>query len=402
MAWNEPGGNKQNGNSGGGNKPNDPWGGNGGNRNDGPPDLEEALKNFQDKISSIFGGKKGGGNSGGTDNSGLLGGILFAVLLLLWGASGVYQLDQQEKAVVLHLGAYKETVGPGIHWNPPIIDRVFVENVTQVRTHTTHGEMLTEDENIVEVELSVQYNIYDVRKYILFIREPEGALQRASDSALRHVVGSSTMNDVLTTGREKIAIDVKQKLIEYLENYDTGIAVSTVNVEKTQPPSEVQAAFDDVIKAREDEQRVQNEAHAYANQVVPVAEGKAKRMMQEAQGYRENIEQRSKGEADRFTKLLNEYKKAPKVTRERLYIDAVQEVMQSSSKVMVDVEGGNNMMYLPLDKLMQGGNESVPGARAVAGSSGLSNSDLDKITNQVLENLKRELSNNAARRGGTR
>jgi len=389
MAWNEPGGNKPNNN--------DPWSNGGGNRNDGPPDLDEALKNFQDKMSSIFGGGSGSGEGGG---KGLFA-VILTVLLVLWLAAGVYQLDQQEKAVVLRLGAFKDVVEPGLHWNPPIIDRVYKENVTKVRTHTTRGEMLTEDENIVEVELSVQYKIYDLRKFILDIREPEGALQRASDSALRHVVGGSSMDDVLTIGRQKIATDVKQKLEEYLDDYNTGIEVITVNVEKTEPPAEVQASFDDVIKAREDEQRVQNEAYAYANQVVPVAEGKAKRMLQEAQAYRENIVKRAEGEADRFNKLLTEYRKAPKVTRERLYLDSVQEVMQNSSKVMVDVEGGNNMMYLPLDKLGQGASGDISGG-SMSSRKNLSTSDLDKIANQVFENLKRELNINSSRRGGTR
>lgn len=381
MAWNEPGGNK----------PNDPWGG---KHDDGPPDLDEALKRFQEKISSLFGG------SGGKDGGGGVFAIIAAIIIFsLYGLSGIYQLDEQEKAVVLRLGAFKEVVDAGIHWNPPIIDRVFKENVTQVRTHTTRGEMLTEDENIVEVELSVQYNIFDLRKFILAIREPEGALQRASDSALRHVVGSSTMDDVLTIGREQIAADVEQKLEEHLKDYDTGIDVITVNVEKTQPPPEVQAAFDDVIKAREDEQRVQNEAYAYANQVVPVAEGKAKRILQEAQGYRENVTKRAEGEADRFNKLLTEYKKAPKVTRERLYLDAVQEVMQNASKVMIDVEGGNNMMYLPLDKLSREAPSSQYNLPSAA--TGLTESDIDRVTNQVLEKLKRDL-NISTRRGGSR
>jgi membrane protease subunit HflK len=381
MAWNEPG------NNGG----KDPWG-----NDDSPPDLDEALKRFQEKLGGIFGG--GGNGSGSGDGiSGQFLGFALGILVAIWAMFGVYQLDEQEKAVVLHFGAFKEVVGPGLHWNPPVIDSVYPENVTRVRTFTTKGKMLTEDENIVLVELSVQYNVFDLKKFIVDIREPERALQQAADSALRHVVGGSGMDDVLTIGREVIATDVKERLQDYLDLYNTGIDVITVNVEQTQPPAEVQAAFDDVIKAREDEQRVQNEAQAYVNQVVPEARGQAKRMLEEAKAYREDIIARSEGEADRFEKMLREYRKAPTVTRERLYLDTVQIVMENSSKVMVDVEGGNNMMYLPLDKLMDQRSGYTPGN---TGGS-LADSDIDKITNQVIEKLERlrkEATSNLRRR----
>ncbi len=341
MAWNEPGGNNQ-----------DPWGGRKGGGNDGPPDLDEAFKKVQEKINGLFGG---GGKSSG-NNGGLSGASFVAMLIifsLVYLALGVYQVNEQERAVVLRFGLYNQTKGPGLHWNPPLIDNVTTVNVTRVRLHSTKGEMLTEDLNIVEVNLSVQYSIADARDFVLKVRNPESSLAQASDSALRHIIGSSEMHSVLTEGRERIAIDVATRLQSYLDHYSTGIQIEKVNVEETNPPDQVQEAFDDVNKAREDEERSKNEAEAYANGIIPEARGKAQRTIEEANAYKAQVVARSQGEAQRFKKLLAEYKKAPKVTRERLYIDAMQEVLSNSSKVMVDVEGGNNMMYLPLDKLVR-------------------------------------------------
>jgi len=389
MAWNEPGNNN----------PQDPWGSspdgrkNSGKKNDGPPDLDEALKQFQDKIRSIFGGgSSSGGRGKNDDNAGNMLGIAGIVILALYIFMGAYQLDEQEKAAVLRLGVFKEIVGPGFHWNFPLIDKVYKENVTKVRTQTSRGKMLTADENIVEVDLSVQYNITDLKKFKLAIRDPELAMQEAAESALRHVVGSSSMDDVLTIGREKIAADVEIRLEQYLEVYQTGIAVSTVNVERTQAPSEVQSAFDDVIKAREDEQKVQNEAQTYANQVIPEARGKAKRIEEEARAYRDQVIARAEGEAFRFKQLLSEYRKAPTVTRERLYIDTVQQVMQNSSKVMIDVKGGGNMLYLPLDKLLQ---ENTSGVRGDGSSS--RNTEMEALQRQ-LDAMKKDIEQNSRRK----
>lgn len=397
MAWNEPGDQSSRDKPSDGNKPKDPW--SGGGKQSGPPDLDEALKQFQDKIRSIFGGggsgrkDYGGGNTKGDIFNTIS--TVFGVIFSLWLVMGAYQLDEQEQAVVLRLGVFHEIVGSGFHWNPPIVDKVFKENVTRVRTHTTKGQMLTEDENIVEVNLSVQYNINDLKKYKLSIREPEVALQEATDSALRHVVGSSKMDDVLTTGREKIATDVKVRLTQYLEAYDTGIGLSKVNVEDTKAPSEVQASFDNVSKAREDEERVKNEAQTYVNQVVPEARGKSLRMLEEAKGYRDQTISKAEGEAARFKKLLAEYKKAPTVTRERLYIDAMQQVMQSNTKVMIDVKGGNNMMYLPLDKLMQNTLPSEPGSTQSLQAP--TQIEMDEMKKQI-EVLKNSINNSTTRR----
>ncbi len=377
MAWNEPGGNDK-----------DPWGGKRGN--DGPPDLDEALKKFQDKLNGIFGGSGGGNGSQGGLSGGAIGFILIA-LVLVYGAFGIYQVNQQEQAVVLRLGVYSETKNAGLHWNSPLIDQVSLVNVTKVRSHSAKGEMLTEDLNIVEVNLSVQYRISDTKNFVLNVRDPERSLAQATDSALRHIIGSTEMHEVLTEGREKIAIDVETRLQQYLDAYGTGITVDKVNVQETNPPREVQAAFDDVNKAREDEERLKNEAETYANGIIPEARGAAQRVIEEATAYRAQVVAKSEGEAKRFEQLLTEYKKAPKVTRERLYLDAVQDVMANSSKVMIDVEGGNNMLYLPLDKIV-----SSSGASAKGGA--VSPQVIREITDRVSDQLRREAINNTRRR----
>ena len=380
MAWNEPG------NNGNGSK--DPWG----NGDDGPPDLGEAFKRFQDKL-----GLGGNGGSGGSSNGAGLGGgslAVFAVVgLLLWAAMGLYQVDQQEEAVVLRLGVYHSTSGAGLHWNPPLIDSVTKINVTKVRSISHAAHMLTEDENIVDVALSVQYTVNDPKSFLLDIRAPEISLKHATESALRHVVGGSAMDEVLTAGREQISIDVEARLQRYVDLYQTGILIAKVNIEDTQPPEEVKAAFDDVIKAKEDEVRERNQAESYANKIIPESRGQAQRQLEEANAYKERVVARSEGEAARFEKLLAEYRKAPKVTRQRLYIDAVEGVMKNSSKVMVDVEGGNNMMYLPLDKIVSQPSQS---ATATMGSV----QDLRTLTNQVVQQIKADSQAAARRREG--
>ncbi|MFT5483150.1 MAG: membrane protease subunit HflK [Halieaceae bacterium] len=384
MAWNEPGGN------GGGKK--DPWGGG----DQGPPDLDEALRKLQEKIGGLFGGGSNSGGSGsGGDVSGvpkILIGAALVVALLAWGLMGFYQIDQQERGVVLRFGKYYDTVMPGLQWNPPLIDEVFTVNVTKVRSSAHREQMLTEDQNIVEVDLSVQYTVVDVQKFVLKVRDPERSLQHATESALRHVVGSSLMYQVLTEGREQIAIDVHARLQSYLDNYETGIQVSQVNIENTAPPPEVQEAFDDVIKAKEDEERVKNEAQAYSNGIIPEARGQAQRQLEEASAYKEQVTAQAQGEAQRFERLLNEYSKAPKVTRERLYIDALQDVLSSTSKVMIDVEGGNNLMYLPLDKIV-GQASSLPAGGSI-GQQGMRD-----LANRVAEQLRQDSSNSSRREG---
>lgn len=389
MAWNEPGGNDK-----------DPWGGRRGN-NDGPPDLDEALKKFQQKLGGIFGG--GGGKSSGSGKSGggFSGGVLaliVVVALFFYGWAGIYQLDEQERGVVLRLGKFHDIMQPGLQWRPPIIDNVEVVNATKLRNYTAQGRMLTEDLNIVEVQLSVQYNIADVQSFVLKVRDPEMSLQHAVDSALRHVVGSSEMDDVLTVGRGVVSAEVQDRLQDYLNLYKTGINIEKVNMEDSSPPIEVKAAFDDVNKAREDEERYKNEATAYANSVVPVARGNAQRTIAEATAYRDEVVARAEGQAERFEQLLAEYKKAPKVTRERLYLDTMQKVMENSSKVMVDVEGGNNMMYLPLDKLMQQTASTTRDGRTST-QVDLSQEDRQELVRRVIDELERNSSSTSTRTG---
>ena len=346
MAWNEPGGGNR------GDK--DPWG----NRdNEGPPDLDEAFRKLQQNLSQMFGGGRGGSASGGSSSGGLnktLIGLAAAIALVIYLVLGVYTVDQQERGVVLRFGEVQEgIVLPGLHWNPPLIDRVMIENVTRVRSRPHQSEMLTEDENIVKVKMTVQYVINDITKYMLEVREPDKSLYQATESALRHVVGSTEMHEVLTEGRAALALEVRERIQNYMENYGTGIQVTQVNIDETAPPDAVRAAFDDVIKAREDEVRLRNEADAYSNQIVPEARGNAQRLLEEAQAYKERVIAQSRGEAERFNKLYAEYRLAPEVTKSRMYIDTIESVMSNSTKVMIDVDGGNNLLYLPLDKIME-------------------------------------------------
>jgi len=384
MSWNEPGG--------GNNRPRDPWGGN----DQGPPDLDEALKKLQQRISGLFGGRGSGGSSGGGLSGALLG-VLIAGVVTVWALMGFYQLDEQERAIVLRFGEYNGTMQPGLQWNPPLIDEVITVNTTKIRAAQVREVMLTQDENIVEVTMSLQYFIENPEKFILEVRDPEVSLQHAAQSALRHVVGDSTMDLVLTEGRAALAIDVRERLQGYLDMYDTGIRVNKINIDESKPPAQVQGAFDDVIKAREDEERVKNEAQSYANGIVPEARGRAQRALEEANAYRQQVTAQAEGEASRFSQLLIEYAKSPKVTRERLYLDAMQGVMANTNKVLVDVEGGNNMMYLPLDKLTP-----PTGGRSASGSSrsGLSERDLRDITERLRQEFQRDIEINDTRRGG--
>ena len=377
MAWNEPGG---------GNNSRDPWGGG----NQGPPDLDKVLNKLRQRLGGgLFGGAGGGGGASAT----LFGGALI-IALGIWAFFGLYQVDEQERAVILRFGEYQATAQPGLHWNPPLIDEVIPVNTTRVRSARFREIMLTQDENIVEVSLSVQYVIDEVKNYVLEVRKPENSLQHAAKSALRHVVGGMTMDLVLTEGRAQIASEVQARLQNYLTDYTTGIRVSTVNVDDSKPPSQVQAAFDDVIKAREDEERVKNEAQSYANGIVPEARGKAQRQIEEASAYREEVIANAEGEAERFKKLLAEYRKAPAVTRERLYLDAVQTVFSNTSKVMVDIDGGNNMMYLPLDKLGTGA--GVSGARP---RPEIDSTELRELADLVSQQILRDGAAQPSRRG---
>jgi membrane protease subunit HflK len=368
MAWNEPDNDD---------RQNDPWGSRSGRKDQGPPDIDKVLTDLMKKLTGLFGGgRKGTGSGGSASSGGPVMGIIAILVIgagLIWVGSGFYTLDEQERGVVMRLGRAQEAVVmPGLHWNPPLVDDVIPVNVTRVYDRSFSNTMLTQDDNIVDITMTVQYVITDARKYVLEVEDPELSLQEASESAIRHVVGGSPMDDVISTGREALAVEALERLQRYLDLYGTGITVSQFNIAQSLPPQQVRAAFDDVIKAREDNQSYQNEARRYSNQVVPEARGFAQRQTQEATAYKEQVVAEAQGEASRFEQLLVEYQKAPGVTRERMYIDTLQTVMTNSSKIMIDVEGGNNMMYLPLDQILQNsrrnqGNVSVTELELPAG-----------------------------------
>lgn len=392
MAWNEPGGrdDKNDPWSSGGNDRGGRRGGSGGG-DQGPPDLDEALQKLQERLNSLFGTKKGGGSGGSGGSAGSaqggpgLGfiGVLAVLALVVWAGMGFYTVDQQERGVILRLGKFSETVQPGLQWNPPLIDDVTVLNVTRVRTYDHRSLMLTRDENIVDVDMTVQYVVSDPKNYVLNVRDPEVSLGHASESSLRHTTGATDMDSILTEGREILALEVQARLQSYMDVYGTGLSISRVNIKNATAPSQVQDAFDDVIKAREDEQRVKNQAESYANGIVPEARGTAQRVLEEANAYLEEVVARATGEADRFTALVDAYNMAPDVTRERMYIETLEEVYRSTPKVMVDVEGGNNMMYLPLDKIM----ERVPDSGNSPRNIRLDDASLRQITDQVMREV---------------
>lgn len=376
MSWND------NGNNGS----RDPWG----NKNDAP-DIDEAIKKFKSLVGSFLGGSGGSGDSSGSSPS--FKKILptaLVVLIVLYSALGIYTVDAQEEAVILRFGKYSTTKGPGIHWNPPFVDNRFIVNTEKLFTHTTNSSILTKDENIVNVETAVQYKRSNPVFYLLEAASPEDSIAQASESALRHVVGSNSMDNVLTTGREQIAIDVRKRLQERLNAYYTGIEVVTVSIRESRPPDAVKAAFDDVVKAREDEVTLRNEAETYANEVVPIARGAAKRAIQDAEGYKAKVIAEAEGEATRFDQLLKEYTKAPNVTRKRLYIDAVQSVMSNSTKVMIDVKDGNNIMMLPLDQVAAASiARSNQDSEVQNESNALSGPAIQNLTDQVIEEIRK-------------
>ena len=339
MAWNEPGGGKKK----------DPWGGK--DNKQGPPDLDEVMKKLQDKLNGVLG--NGGGSGGGVPGGSMKMFSGLGVLAVLgWFFFGFYQVSQGEEGVILRFGSYSTTVGPGLQWNPPLIDRVYTVNTQRLESLNSRANMLTLDENIVEVGLVVQYRIGSAKDYVLEMSRPEAGLHHATESALRHVVGSTSMSDVITEGREVMGQQVHVRLQNILDRYHSGLEIRKVSIQDSDPPKAVKASFDDVIKAKEDKERLKNEAESYANSVVPESRGYAQRQFEEASAYKEEVVARAQGEASRFKRVLIEYEKAPKVTRQRLYLETMESVLSNTTKVMVDVDGGNNMIYLPLDKIM--------------------------------------------------
>ena len=329
MAWNEPG-----------NK--DPWG-----RNKNNSSLDGVFKDFKKTIDDLL----GSGSSvppSPKKSAGLLSGIILAIYFL----SGIYIVNDGERGVVLQFGSFNEITMPGPHWIPRFIQSVEIVDVSKIRSVQQKAVMLTEDENIVSISFAIQYDIKDASDFIFNLREPDITVSQAGESAIREVMGQNTMDFIITEGRTKVAEDTKGLLQNVLDTYGAGVNVQSLNILEAQPPEQVQDAFSDAIKAREDEQRYINEAEAYRNEIIPLARGQAKQMLEQAIAYKVKLINAAEGEASRFTQLYSEYKKAPAVTKERLYLEAVESVLSNSSKVMIDVEGGNNMMYLPLDQLI--------------------------------------------------
>ncbi|ACJ27604.1 HflK [Shewanella piezotolerans WP3] len=334
MAWNEPG-----------NKGQDPWGKKGGN-DKGPPDLDEVFRN----LSKRFGGK-GNGSGNGISSMSLV--IVLAIAVVVWGLSGFYTVKEAEKGVELRFGGYIGEVDPGLQWKATFIDEVTPVNVQTVRSIPASGSMLTADENVVLVQLDVQFRVNNAKNYLYSVVDADASLREATDSALRYVIGHNTMDDILTTGRDKIRRDTWNEIERIIEPYQLGIVIVDVNFLPARPPEEVKDAFDDAIAAQEDEQRFIREAEAYSRQLEPKVRGTVQRMDQQAKAYKQRVTLEAQGKVARFEQLLPEYQAAPDVTRERMYFDTMQEVMSGTSKVLIDAKNSGNLMYLPLDKLMQ-------------------------------------------------
>ncbi len=344
MAWNEPG-------SGGNGRDKDPWGG--GGRQEGPPDLDEALRKLKGMLGSLFGKGGGGAGSQGGKGRSIKWTTVLIVAVIIWGLSGIYITPLGERAVVTRFGEYHETKMPGPHWLPRFIDKQTPVNVDTVYSFAHATQMLTRDENIVYVELEVQYRVPDAPASLFNVVDPHSSLRHATESALRQVIGLTTLDQALTYGRQTVRDEVFVLLNNTLEIYEPGINVTDVNMQAVRAPEEVQSAFDDVIKAREDQERVKNQAQTYANGIVPRAQGRAGRILAAAKAYRDRIILNAQGDVALFNLLLPEYRKAPEVTRERLYLETIELIMGSTSKVIIDVDGGNQLMYLPVDKILE-------------------------------------------------
>jgi membrane protease subunit HflK len=373
MAWNEPGG---------GNR--DPWGG--GGRDQGPPDLDEILRKLNEKLAGLLGGSgAGGGRAGGSPSpyasaGGI--GLIIAILIGVWLLLGFYTVDEGTRGVVQRFGRFVDITEPGLHWRLPLVENYQIVDVEQRRAEeigyrfeggrqpvaravAREALMLTEDENIVDVRLNVQYRILNPRDYLFNTADPRATLRQVVESAARETIGNHRMDFVLTDGRAEIVADIKSRSQKILDGYKTGLQITNVNLQDAQAPEEVQDAFADAIKAREDEQRLINEANAYYKEILNRAEGQKNRRANEGAAYRDQVIARAEGEASRFEQLLVQYQKAPDVTRERLYLETLEAVLSSTGMVLVDVPGGNNLFYLPLDRLLKAAGRDSGPAEAV-------------------------------------
>lgn len=395
MSLNDP----QWGKRGGGNS----GGGSGGGNNDGPPDLDQVIKKINQKIASLFGGKpnpnnsggdnnnnSGGGFSGGPSTAAMGGGVAIAIGLAIsvWLATGFYSVEEGSRGVELRLGKYSQTTTAGLRWRWPYpIESVEVVNVSNVRAlevgHRNNRKtkvkeealMLTEDLNIVDVQFAVQYTLSSPEEFLFNNRNPDETVRQVAETAMRQVVGRSKMDFVLFEGTGDVGARVKTLMQEILNNYKTGVVISSVTMNGVQPPEQVQASFSDAVRAKQDRDRLKNEGEAYANDILPKARGLAARLAEEANGHKQRVIANAQGDASRFSAVVAEYEKAPQVTRERMYIETIQQVMQNTSKVLVDQKGGQNLLYLPLDKIMQMAGPNATQSQADAASRGIAIGD---------------------------
>jgi membrane protease subunit HflK len=361
-----------------------------GRPNDGPPDLDQLWREFNQRINRLLRGKGGGGAGGGSSNdgddarnAGISAGVAGAVILFLWLVSGFFIVQEGQTGIVLTFGKYSHSAQPGFNWRWPYpIQTQETVNLSQVRTVEVgyrsnvrnklarESLMLTDDENIIDIQFAVQYRLKDASAWVFNNRDQEETVKQVAETAIREVVGKAKMDFVLYEGREKVALDTSALMQQILDRYATGVLVANVTMQAVQPPEQVQAAFDDAVKAGQDRERQKNEGQAYANDVVPKARGAASRLMQESEGYRARVVANAEGEAARFNKVLVEYQRAPAVMRDRLYIDAMQQIFASTTKIMVDTKSNNSMIYLPLDKLIaQTAAEAASGVTAPATSA---------------------------------
>ncbi len=393
MAWNEPGGNER-----------DPW--SGGGKDPGPPDLDEVVRKVQKKLGRLFGGKGGGGGASGGGGFGLPAGnrrliyivaaVIVAVLLLI---KGFYIVQPAERGVVQRLGAFHTVTMPGPHLMIPFIDKVTVINVDQVNKFGHRAQMLTRDENIVDITLTVQYRIQDAANFLFRDADPVKTIYNAVESALREVTGKSALDEIITENRSAIAAMVKQNTQKLLDFYRTGLVVTNVNIQDAKPPEEVKDAFDDATRAMADKERVQNQAGAYANDIVPRARGAAARQIEDAKAYRARVISEARGESKRFLELYEEYRKAPEVTRHRLYLDTMQEVLSATGKVILDVpEGSGNLTLLPLDQLVGAAATRAPAAALPGYESLQAESEAQKVVEEAARRLERRRNADRSRR----
>jgi membrane protease subunit HflK len=349
MAWNEPG-----------NGDRDPWGDR--KSDQGPPDLDEVVRKMQEKLGGLFGGRRGGGAPGGRRRAGgppgLIAIILIVVVVLL-GYEMSYIIDQPERGVVLRFGRYATTLEPGFHIRlPRPIERVNTVNVDRFRSFTHDTSMLTQDENIVDIEVAIQYKIKDPEDVLFNVFNAPATVRQVAETSVRQVIGKRELDFVLTEGRAAIAVRIQEQMQDILDGYVAGVIVTSVNMQPAKPPDPVKSAFDDAIKAREDEQRFINESEAYSNEIIPIARGAAARQREDAAAYKAQVTAEAEGDTSRFDQLLTEYRRAPDVTRQRLYLESMEAVLSSTSKVLMDEKAANSLIYLPLDKLIEQRGES--------------------------------------------